>query len=75
MDKTRTANRDNTPFLVRVQQADGTIHDHLARAVIDASGTWENLNPLGQAGLEAPGEADAREAGFITTPLPDVTGR
>jgi thioredoxin reductase len=75
MDKTHSRGRAETPFLVRVQDAAGTVTDHLARAVIDASGTWSRPNPLGQAGLPAPGEADALAAGFITEPLPDVTGR
>lgn len=75
MDKTRTAHRSETPFLVRVQHADGTVEDVLAAAVIDASGTWNTPNPLGQAGLQAPGEAQARTAGRITAALPDVTGR
>ena len=74
MDKTRTAGRETTPFLVRVQQTDGTVEDVLASAVIDASGTWTTPNPLGQAGLQAPGEAQARAAGTITDPLPDVLG-
>ncbi|WP_336705744.1 FAD-dependent oxidoreductase [Micrococcus terreus] len=74
MDKTRTAGRLDTPFLVRVQQTDGTVEDVLASAVIDASGTWNTPNPLGQAGLEAPGEAAARATGTITAPLPDVLG-
>ena len=47
----------------------------LASAVIDASGTWSTPNPLGQAGLLAPGEQQARAAGHITAPLPDVQGR
>src|SRR5690606_9434954 len=42
---------------------------------LDASGTWSRPNPLGQAGLAAPGESEARAAGRITAPLPDVTGR
>lgn len=75
MDKTRTAGRASTPFLVRLQNTEGAIQDHLARAVIDASGTWENPNPLGQSGLEAPGETEAREAGHITAPLPEINGR
>jgi thioredoxin reductase len=74
MDRTRTAGRQNTPFLVRVAHADGTVEDLRARAVIDASGTWNTPNPLGQAGLEAPGEAEARAAGRITAALPDVLG-
>lgn len=75
LDKTRSRGRGDTPFLVRVLRADGTTEDHLARAVIDASGTWTSPNPLGQAGLPAPGEAEALAAGLITAPLPDVTGR
>ena len=71
MDKTRTENRDTTPFLVRVTSPEGTV-DHLVRAVVDASGTWGQPNPLGQAGLQAPGE-DAVSA-FVTTALPDVVG-
>ncbi|STX33344.1 FAD-dependent oxidoreductase [Kocuria rosea] len=75
MDKTRTGNRETTPFLVRVQHPGGALEDIRASAVIDASGTWATPNPLGQAGLPAPGEAEAVTAGRITAPLPDVTGR
>ena len=71
LDKTRTKDRDLQPFLVRVAGPDG-VRDHLVRAVIDASGTWGQPNPVGQSGLPAPGE-DA-SAGFITTALPDVVG-
>lgn len=75
MDKTRTGNREFTPFLVRVQHTGGALEDLRASAVIDASGTWATPNPLGQAGLPALGEAAAVAAGRITAPLPDVTGR
>ena len=75
LDKTRTGGRDAAPFLIRVRDADGTVTEQRVRAVIDASGTWHTPNPLGQAGLAAPGEAAAYAAGFITGPLPDVTGR
>ncbi|WP_231391772.1 FAD-dependent oxidoreductase [Arthrobacter sp. 35W] len=74
MDKTHSRGRDERPFLVRVEITGGTTTNHHVRAVIDASGTWAQPNPLGQAGLPAPGEADAIAAGFITEPLPDVTG-
>ncbi|MHA7270251.1 NAD(P)-binding protein [Arthrobacter sp. HLT1-20] len=74
MDKTHSRNRDEQPFLVRVESADGTVTDHHVRAVVDTSGTWAQPNPLGQAGLAAPGEAEAIAAGLITAPLPDVTG-
>ena len=76
LDKTRSAGRDERPFLVRVQHADGlgatVVTDHHARAVIDASGTWEQRNPLGVSGLPAVGEAEA--APFLAGPLPDVLG-
>ncbi|MUN64013.1 FAD-dependent oxidoreductase [Kocuria sediminis] len=75
MDRTRTANRAATPFLVRVQHTDGVLEDVQASAVIDASGTWATPNPLGQAGLPAPGEGTAAATGRITAPLPDATGR
>ncbi|MFZ3452451.1 FAD-dependent oxidoreductase [Arthrobacter sp. 7Tela_A1] len=75
LDKTRTGGRESTPFLLRVRDASGNVADHRVRAVIDASGTWNAPNPLGQAGLPAAGEAEAYAAGFITAPLPDVLGR
>ncbi|MCC3278047.1 FAD-dependent oxidoreductase [Arthrobacter sp. zg-Y40] len=75
LDRTRSSGREDTPFLLRVEDAEGTVTDFRARAVIDASGTWQTPNPLGQAGLPAVGEADAVAAGLITRPLPDVVGR
>ncbi|WP_337059945.1 FAD-dependent oxidoreductase [Kineococcus sp. G2] len=76
MDKTRTPGRDERPFLVRAQHTDEQgrtrVVDHRARAVIDASGTWEQRNPLGVSGLPALGEAEA--APFLAGPLPDVLG-
>ncbi|MCF2573965.1 flavoprotein [Brevibacterium sp. UCMA 11754] len=74
-DRTRTPGRGDTPFLVRTQNGRGEILDHVVRAVIDTSGTWETPNPLGQAGLSALGEDEAREAGLVSSPLPDVLGR
>ncbi len=74
MDKTRSGGRAEQPFLIRVESADGSVQDHQVRAVIDASGTWAQPNPLGQSGLVAAGEKEATAAGLITTPLPDVTG-
>jgi len=51
MDKVRTRDRAKTPFVVRVGD-----EEVLARAVIDASGTWRTPNPLGASGLPAIGE-------------------
>ncbi len=69
-DKVRTAGRDKAPFLLRL--ADGS--DLLASAVIDASGTWRNPNPLGGNGITARGETEARAAGRISDGMPDVLG-
>ena len=71
LDKTHGLGREERPFLVRTI-ADGVVVDHHARAVLDASGTWSQRNPLGVAGLPAPGEAEA--APFLLGPLPDVLG-
>jgi hypothetical protein len=73
MDRTHSRNRDATPFVIRVEHADGEIRHHQADAVIDASGTWSTRNPLGTSGLPAVGEAAA--AHHISSPLPDVLGR
>jgi hypothetical protein len=76
LDKTHSRGRDERPFLVRVQHTDElggtTVVDHHARAVLDASGTWEQRNPLGVSGLPAIGEAEAKA--FMAGPLPDVSG-
>ncbi|MFC8304327.1 NAD(P)-binding protein [Specibacter sp. NPDC057265] len=74
MDKTHSLGRGQQPFMVRVQSTNGTVVDHHVRAVVDASGTWGQPNPLGQSGLAAAGESAARSAGLITRVLPDITG-
>ncbi|RAO50188.1 hypothetical protein GAR06_00701 [Micromonospora saelicesensis] len=68
LDRLRTAGRESTPFLIRL--ADG--QEVLARAVIDASGTWGTPNVLGASGLPARGERDV--AGYLEHALPDVLG-
>lgn len=71
MDKTHSRGRADRPFIVRAT-VEGKTMDYRARAVIDTSGTWSQHNPLGTAGLPAPGEADA--APFLLGPLPDALG-
>ncbi|WBB78653.1 NAD(P)-binding protein [Micromonospora sp. WMMD882] len=68
LDRLRTPGRDRTPFLIRL--ADG--EELLARAVIDASGTWGTPNVLGASGLPAHGETDV--AAYLEHALPDVLG-
>jgi hypothetical protein len=73
LDKVRSPGRDQLPFLVRIRDAHGQLRDLQARAVVDASGTWTQPNPLGASGLPALGEPDA--AARIAYGLPDVLGR
>jgi thioredoxin reductase len=69
LDRLRTTGRAETPFLIRL--AGGA--DILARAVIDASGTWDTPNVLGASGIPAHGEGDS--AAYVENSLPDVLGR
>jgi hypothetical protein len=72
VDKTRAVGREGRAYLVRTV-IDGQVHDLTARAVIDASGTWGQRNPLGAAGLPAVGEDEAGR--WLVGPLPDVLDR
>ncbi|MFX0574519.1 NAD(P)-binding domain-containing protein [Nocardia nepalensis] len=69
-DRVVDAGREGEPFTVRVRHADGREERVLARAVIDASGTWGAPNPLGGDGLPALGEAAAAQA--ISRRVPDL---
>ena len=72
VDKMKTGGREDAPFVLRVRGADGREGALLARAVIDASGTWATPNPLGADGVPALGErALARR---IRYGIPDVLG-
>lgn len=73
LDKAVDAGRAETPFAVGVALADGTRETVLARAVIDASGTWTAPNPMGAGGYPAAGEEHF--AGRIAYGIPDVKGR
>jgi hypothetical protein len=67
----KTPGRDDAPFVLRVLGPDGE-DDVLARAVIDASGTWSRPNPVGAAGIPALGEGAAGDR--IAYGIPDVLG-
>ncbi|HUQ29084.1 MAG TPA: FAD-dependent oxidoreductase [Usitatibacter sp.] len=71
-DKSKTAGRDDAPFVLRCETPRGT-QEFRAWAVIDASGTWGTPNPLGANGLPAIGEFEARDR--IAYGMPDVLGR
>src|SRR5215207_4700328 len=68
-DRVVDAGRDTEPLTVHVRTAAGE-QRILARAVLDASGTWSTPNPLGGDGLPALGERDAADR--ITYRVPDL---
>lgn len=61
-----------SPFLLRVRNADDNGTDIPARAVIDASGTWMTPNQLGHRGQPVSGEAKLRDR--IHYGIPDILG-
>lgn len=69
-DRLVSSGRDNAAFTVHVRTADGAGHV-VARAVVDASGTWTGPSPLGGDGVPALGEIDA--ADNISYRIPDFT--
>jgi hypothetical protein len=71
VDKLKDAVREEAPFELHVER-DGVEERHLARAIIDASGTWTRPNPLGAGGLPAVGERAHGDR--IVYGIPDVLG-
>ncbi|MBN9392304.1 MAG: FAD-dependent oxidoreductase [Chloroflexi bacterium] len=78
-DKLKSVGRENAPFLVMVEQrpVDGQREEIeiLAKAVIDASGTYTQPNVLGASGVPARGEKALSQSGRIFYGIPDVLGR
>ncbi|MFE0583336.1 NAD(P)-binding domain-containing protein [Streptomyces sp. NPDC058874] len=69
-DRIVDADREAQPFVVHYENADGHEDRLLARAVIDASGTWSTPSPAGGSGLAALGEKAAADR--ITYRVPDL---
>lgn len=69
-DRIVDADRDEQPFTVHIQLADGREELIGARAVIDASGTWSLPGPLGADGLPALGEKAAADR--VSYRVPDL---
>jgi thioredoxin reductase len=68
-DKMKTRGREKEPYVVQV------LHHAVfklfeARAVIDATGTWNSPNPIGSGGVHAIGEVENRNKIFYG--IPDV---
>lgn len=71
-DKMKSNGRERAPFLVQYATAAGAEEYVLAQAVIDASGSYANPNPMGAAGVPAIGERAA--ASRIFYGIPDLLG-
>jgi len=71
MGRTRSNGRAETPFALRIT-ANGKTTEVMARAVIDASGTYRTTNSLGSNGLDPLGLEAV--ADHVTSALPDVLG-
>lgn len=69
-DRVVDAGRDSEPLIVHATTAAGE-ERIMARAVIDASGTWTTPNPLGADGYPALGEQAGAER--ISYQVPDLT--
>ncbi|WP_228973128.1 NAD(P)-binding domain-containing protein [Streptomyces sp. DH12] len=69
-DRIVDADREQQPFVVHVAHADGREERVLARAVIDASGTWRTPSPAGGSGLPALGERAAADR--VSYRVPDL---
>lgn len=70
-DRIVDADRESQPFVVHVAHADGREERILARAVIDASGTWSTPSPAGASGLPALGEKAAADR--VSYRVPDLS--
>ena len=73
IDKVVSRGRGDHPFALSIDTADGASRIELARAVIDASGTWASPNPAAASGTPAHGEVTFADR--IAYGIPDVLGR
>ncbi|OUR88759.1 flavoprotein [Gammaproteobacteria bacterium 42_54_T18] len=70
LSKSSSNNRDETGYTVHFKTQGGQYHSVESDAVIDASGTWHNPNPIGLDGLPVPGERENQAV--IRYGIPDV---
>ncbi|MFF0793758.1 NAD(P)-binding domain-containing protein [Streptomyces spiralis] len=69
-DRVVDSGREEQPFTVHIQTAEGREERVTARALVDASGTWSVPSPMGADGLPALGEKVAADR--ISYRVPDV---
>ncbi|MDQ0320252.1 thioredoxin reductase [Pararhizobium capsulatum DSM 1112] len=70
LTKLASAGREDAPFVVRYTDGQGE-RDVVVSAVIDASGTWSQPNPMGPDGLPVAGEEASTKVSYG---IPDVVG-
>lgn len=69
LDKMKDDNREGLPFSIQVIE-NGKFKLYKAKAIIDATGTWQNPNPVGSGGIFAVGEVENRA--HIYYGMPDI---
>lgn len=72
-DKMKTANREHQPFVIYIETEDAEIERIEAKAVIDATGTWGQPNPLNSDGVWTQSERRQQERIFYG--IPDLHGK
>lgn len=72
-DKMKTSGREVLPFVIQVLHHEKEVKYYEAKAVIDASGTWTNPNPLGSGGTYAIGELENSTKIFYG--IPEILGK
>ena len=73
LSKSSSLDRDDVPYTVQYRTGDGRYTVIEADAIIDASGTWSNPNPIGADGLPVPGEGEFANA--ISYGIPEIFGK
>lgn len=67
LDKLKSFNRVDTPFVLYVE-VDGQIERLEARAIIDATGTWQNSNPINSDSVWTTGEKNLQDKIYYGIP-------
>jgi thioredoxin reductase len=69
LDKMKTYGRERLPYVIQVFEGN-EVKRYEAKAVIDASGTWNSPNPIGSGGVYAIGEMENADKIFYG--IPDI---
>jgi len=67
LDIMKTWGREDKPFSIKVEE-NGNINYYEAKGVIDATGTWNQPNPIGSGGVLAEGEQGLKNHIFYGIP-------